>query len=30
METPGEILCVFTFSKPWVGDLVEKLVKWIE
>ena len=30
METPGEILCVLTFSKPWVGDLVEKLVKWIE
>ena len=30
METPGEILCVLTFSKPWVVDLVEKLVKWIE
>ena len=28
METPGEILCVLTFSKPWVRDLVEKLVKW--
>ena len=29
METPGEILCVLTFSKPWVETwLVEKLVKW--